>query len=161
MSLDKSTLAQALEDVYTRRPSSVAEAGSDWAKAYVSYASGGASPTQGLPVTAMAGLSTLTAAFTAALGIQTPAGSAGAMAQGVMAFWQAIVWVSPAYAGATTVPGNFTLAGALAAVFGDLDQKSERDKAGAVADAFDAGAKMVMITDIQTTTGVPTVGPVA
>src|SRR5437868_15147277 len=92
MPLSKSTLAQALEGVYSHRPPSVAQAGSDWAQAYVSYASGATSPTGGLPVTAMAGLSPLTAAFTAALGVQTAAGSGGVMAQGVVAFWRTIGW---------------------------------------------------------------------
>ena len=161
MPLSKSTLAQALEGVYSHRPASVAQAGSDWAQAYVSYASGATSPTGGLPVTAMAGLSPLTAAFTAALGVQTAAGSGGVMAQGVMAFWQTIAWVGAAAVGTTTVPGNFSLAAALAAVFADLDKKSVRDKAGAVADAFDAGTKTVLVVDVMTATGVPTPGPIS
>src|SRR5258708_34436932 len=98
MPLSKSSLAQALEDVYNRRPS-LAQAGSDWAQAYVTYASGATSPMGGLPVTAMAGLSPLTAAFTAALGVQTAAGSAGVMAQGVVGFGQPTDWVDTHTAG--------------------------------------------------------------
>src|SRR5260370_42581069 len=125
MPLSKSGLAQALEDVSNRRPS-LAQAGSDWAQAYVTYASGATSPMGGLPVTAMAGLSPLTAAFTAALGVQTAAGSAGVMAQGVMAFWQTIAWVAPTYAGVTTGPGNSAVARPLATVFPDLAQENAR-----------------------------------
>jgi hypothetical protein len=160
--LSKSSLAQALEGIYSRRPASVAQAGSDWAQAYVTYASGATSPTGGLPVTAMAGLSPLTAAFTAALGVLTAAGAAGVMAQGVMAFWQTVAWVAPTYAGVTTVPGNFSLSAALGAVFADLDKKSARDKASSVADAFDAGAKVVMVTDtLLAFPFTPVVGPIS
>jgi len=162
MPLSKSSLAQALEDVYSHRPSSSPQAASDWARAYVSYASGATSPTGGLPVSAMAGLPLLTGAFTGALNVLTSAGSAGVMAQGVTAFWQTIVWVGPAYAGVTTVPGNFALACALAAVFADLDKKSARDKASAVADAFDAGAKVVMVMDtLLAPPFTPVVGPIS
>jgi hypothetical protein len=148
MPLMKSSLSQDLESLFKSRPSSVAEAAAKWAKAYVAYAGSALSGASSLPVTATAGLSLLTGAFTGALQALSPAGAAALMAQGVTAFWSAMVWVGPTAAGTTLSPGNFALAGALGAVFSDTSQKSEGDKARQIADAFDAGAKLVMVSDI-------------
>jgi hypothetical protein len=108
----------------------------------------------------MLGMSSLTSAFTAAFAQEDPNGTASAIATGVQAFWQSISWVGAAAVGVTTVPGNFTLTSALAAVFSDLGQSSASDKADKVADAFDGGAKTVMVLDTLTSTGVPTLGPI-
>jgi hypothetical protein len=70
------------------------------------------------------------------------------MSQGVMAFWSAMVWVGSAAAGVTASPGNAALSGALGAVFSDTSKKSEGDKADQIADAFDSGAKLVIVSDI-------------
>ncbi len=148
MPLMKSGLSQQLESILKRRPASAPEAGADWAQAYVSYAASALSGAGSLPVTAMASLSLVTSAFTGAFQAQSPAGAAALMAQGVMGFWSAMVWVGPTAAGTTVAPGNFALSAALGAVFSDTSKKSEGDKASEIADAFDAGAKLVMVSDI-------------
>ena len=146
--LMKASLADALERVLKNKPSSSAEAGVQWADAYLSYARGAQSSVASLPITAQAGMPILIGAFTTALTALAPPASALAMAAGVMAFWQSIVWVGPTAAGTTGVPGNFTLAAALMVIFADKSGASARDKASQIADAFDAGARMVMVVDI-------------
>lgn len=160
MPLVKSSLASALADVFANYPSSKSDAGQKWAQAYVSYAAAALSPTGGTGVNAMAGLSSLASAFTGALQQEDPQGTASAMATGVQSFWQAISWVGSA-TGTTIVPGNFALTSALASVFSDLGQSSASDKADKVADAFDGGAKTVMVLDIiPGPPPVPTPGPI-
>ena len=159
MPLVKSSLSSALADLFTNYPSSRSEAGQKWAQAYVSYASAALSPTGGTGVNAMAGLSSLASAFSSALQQEDPNGTAGAMATGVQAFWQSIAWVGTA-SGTTIVPGNFALSSALAAVFSDLGQSSASDKAGKVADAFDGGAKTVMVLDVLPGPVSPVTGPI-
>jgi hypothetical protein len=161
MPLMKSSLSQELESIFKRKPGSAAEAAADWAKAYVSYAASALSSAGSLPVTAMANLSMVVGAFTGAFQAQSAAGAAALMAQGVMGFWSAMVWVGPAAAGTTLSPGNFALTGALSAVFADTSKKSEGDKAGQIADAFDAGAKLVMVSDIPFVPGPPIVAPIS
>ncbi len=134
------------EVIFSSRPASKAAAGQQWAQAYVSYAAAAMTSTGGAAMNAMAGLASLTSAFTAALQQDDANGAAGTMASGVMAFWQAIAWVG-AGSGVTTSPGNAALASALAAVFADTQEASASDKAGRVADAFDAGARLVIVMD--------------
>jgi hypothetical protein len=160
MPLVKSSLASALANVFTNYPASRADAGQQWAQAYVAYAAVAMSPTGGLGVNATAGVSSLASAFTAALQQEDPNGTASTMATGVQTFWQTISWVGAAAVGVTTSPGNAALTSALAAVYSDLAESSATQKADAVADAFDAGAKTVMVTDTLTSTGVPTLGPI-
>jgi hypothetical protein len=160
MPLVKSSLSSALADIFANYPSSKSEAGQKWAQAYVSYAAAAMSPTGGTGVNAMAGLSSLTSAFTGALQQEDPNGTASAMATGVQAFWQSISWVGAA-TGSTTVPGNFALTSALAAVFSDLGESSASDKADKVADAFDGGAKTVMVLDVIPATPPPVLGPIS
>lgn len=161
MPLMKSSLSQELESIFKRKPGSAAEAAADWAKAYVSYAASGLSGAGSLPVTAMANLSLVVGAFTGALQTQSASGAAALMAQGVMGFWSAMVWAGPAAAGTTISPGNFALIGALSAVFADTSKQSEGDKAGQIADAFDAGAKLVMVGDVLFAGGATSVSPIS
>jgi hypothetical protein len=161
MPLQKSLLSQKLEKQFGAKPASPAQAAFDWASAYVSYAASALSTGGSLPVTALANQGLVVSAFTAALQAQSSSGAAAAMAQGVTAFWTALVWVGPATAGTTLFPGNPTLAAELSAIFADSSEKSDADKARALADAFEAGAKLVLVNDIQTASGVPIVGPVS
>jgi hypothetical protein len=162
MPLLKSTLAQQLESLFQSRPASPAQAASSWASAYVSYASAGLSAAASLPVTAAANQSMLVGAFTAGLSSMTSAGAAALMAAGVTGFWSAMVWAGPTAAGTTLFPGNPTLATALGAVFADTSGQSEADKARALADAFDAGAKLVIVNDLPLVQPAPPiVGPVS
>ena len=79
-----------------------------------------------------------------------------------MSFWSAMAWVGPTAAGVTASPGNASLAGTLAALFADTSAKSERDRAAAIADAFDAGAKLVIVNDVPfAQPAPPIVGPVS
>jgi hypothetical protein len=160
MPLLKSSLASALEDVFNQKPAASPDAAEAWAQAYVSYASTAMATAGSLPVTAMTGLSMLTGVFTAAFNTVASQAAAAVMAQGITSFWQAIVWTGPAAAGTTIVPGNFALASALAAIFSDLGKKSAADKASEIADAFDAGAKLVMVSEIPFAPGPPIVGPI-
>jgi hypothetical protein len=159
MPLVKASLASALADIFANYPASKSEAGQKWAQAYVSYASAAMSPTGGTGVNAMAGLSSLASAFEGALQQEDPNGTGSAMATGVQTFWQSISWVGSA-TGSTTVPGNFALSSALAGVFSDLGESSATEKGDKVADAFDAGAKAVIVLDINNASGVPTPGPI-
>lgn len=146
MPLVKSTLANDLENVFKNNPGSVPEAAQKWAQAYVSYAGAAMTSTGGSAVNAMAGLSSLTSAFAGALQAMAPPAAGAAMAAGVSTFWLSIAWVGAA-TGVTVSPGNPALAGALASVFSNLDKLSPSEKANAVADAFDGGAKLVMVLD--------------
>lgn len=148
MPLIKASLSRDLEAIFKGKPSSAAEAAADWAKAYVAYAGSALSGAASLPVTAPANLSILIGAFTGAFQAQSSAGAAALMAQGVMGFWAAMVWAGAAAAGTTASPGNAALSGALGNVFSDTSNKSEGDKANEIADAFDSGAKLVMVSDI-------------
>ena len=160
MPLQKSSLAQDLEDIFTSKPASTADAASKWAKSYVSYAQAAMSSMSSLPVTAMANLSLVQGAFTAGLAALSSATAGSLIAQGITSYWQAMTWVGPGITGVTTFPGNAALAGALSAVFSDLSKKSNADKAKDIADAFDAGAKSVMVLDTITVTGVTSPGPI-
>ncbi|MES1164422.1 MAG: hypothetical protein ABUR63_01590 [Verrucomicrobiota bacterium] len=158
----KSTLAQQLEKQFGAKPASAAQAASDWASAYVSYASSALSAATSLPVTATANQGLLVAAFTAAFQTLSSSGAAAAMAQGVTGFWAAMVWAGPLAVGSTVFPGNAALSPALAAIFADTSQQSDADKARALADAFDAGAKMVMVNDVPLIQPAPPiVGPIS
>jgi hypothetical protein len=161
MPLLKSTLAQALEALFQARPAATAQAASQWASAYVSYASTALSTAGSLPVTAAANQPTLVSAFAAALSSQTAAGAGALMAQGVVAFWTAMVWAGPTTVGTTIFPGNPALAGALSDIFDDTSDKSEGDKARSLADAFDAGAKLVIVNDVLPPPAPPVVGPIS
>jgi hypothetical protein len=73
-----------------------------------------------------------------------------------------MVWVGTTAVGSTASPGNASLSSALAAIFGDASETSDAEKAGQIADAFDAGAKLVMVSDILTTVPPSTVvGPIS
>ncbi len=160
MALNKSTLADALAKIFDSKPSSSAEAGLQWAQAYHNYASGAMTSVASLPVNISAGLPILIGAFTGALTAMQAQASALAMAGGVMVFWQTIAWAGPTAAGATAVPGNFALIPALVAIFSDSGGGSNRDKAGKLADAFDAGARLVVASEAHLVTGVPIIGPI-
>jgi hypothetical protein len=161
MPLMTSSLAHALASLFESEPTSAVEAGQRWAQAYVSYASAAQSPTGGVPANATAGLSVLGSAFTSALGTQDAAGAAGAMSAGVMAFWQMMVWTGAAAVGVTAAPGNFALTSALTSIFGDTGEVAARDKVDQLADAFDAGAKMVIVVDTPLVQPAPpVVGPI-
>lgn len=160
MPLIKSSLAAALEQALNQK-SALPAAATSWAQAYVTYAANALTSAGSLPVTAPANLGTLVAAFTAAFNSLAVQAAAAAMAQGVLAFWQTMVWVGPTAAGSTISPGNTALASALTQVFMDLSGKSEADKADALADAFDAGAKLVMVSDVLfVQPAPPVVGPI-
>jgi len=161
MALQKSTLSQSLEKQFGEKPASAAQAALEWASAYVSYAAAALSKGGSLPVTALANQALVVSAFTTALQAQTSSGAAAAMAQGVQAFWTALVWVGPTTTGTTLFPGNATLAAQLSSIFADTSQQSDADKARALADAFDAGARLVLVNDIQIPAGAPTVGPIS
>jgi hypothetical protein len=161
MPLVKSSLASDLEKILNQKPSAVSDAAADWAQAYAKYAANALSTASSLPITAMANVGTLTSAFTAAFNTLASQAAGAAMAQGVMAYWQAMVWKGPITVGTTASPGNMSLAGALAGIFSDLSKKTAADKAGELADAFDSGAKLVMVSDVTTTAPpVTTVGPI-
>lgn len=161
MPLQKTSLAQQLESLFGAKPASSAEAASKWASAYVSYAAAALSSAGSLPVTAMANQSMLVGAFTAAFSSLTSAGAAAAMASGVTMFWTSMVWAGPTTVGTTIFPGHPALAGALAAIFADTSGQSDADKARALADAFDAGAKMILVNDVLPPPAPPVVGPVS
>jgi hypothetical protein len=146
MPLVKSTLSGMLTSTFEQKPSSVADAAAQWADAYVAYASAAMTSTGGAATTAQAGKGALVGAFTGALSTQTSQGAAAAMSGGVMAFWMSIAWQG-AGTGVTTSPGNASLTSDLAAVFSDVEESSASDKAGKIADAFDSGAKTVIVTD--------------
>jgi len=147
MPLIKPSLSSDLERALEEEPS-LEEAALKWAQAYSAYAQKAMSSASSLPTNASGNVGMLQSAFSGALRAQTASGAAAAMGSGVMSFWSAIVWVGAAASGSTLVPGNFSLVGALTQVFSDTEQKSAAEKAGALADAFDAGAKQVVVMDI-------------
>lgn len=162
MPLVKSTLSQSLEAVYRAKPSASAQAAADWAQAYLAFAATALSSAGSLPVTAAANLGILLGAFTGAFEARSASGAASLMASGVTGFWSAMVWAGPAAVGTTLSPGNMSLASALAAVFSDTSDKSDGDKARQIADAFEAGAKTVMVNDIPLIQPAPPiVGPIS
>lgn len=148
MPLMKTILAQDIEIILDKgKPSSLAEAATQWSKAYISYASSALSKAGSLPTNAQALQGILTGAFTSAFGTLTAATAASLISQGIMTFWRAIVWVGPTASGFTIIPGNNTLTASLSAVYMDLGEKTSSDKARDFSDAFDAGAKTVMVYD--------------
>jgi hypothetical protein len=158
--LVKSTLSSALEAVLESKPDPVASAASDWAQAYLTYAASAMSSVSSLATNASGNQSILIGAFSSALASQDSSGAASTIASGVMAFWQAIVWSGASAVGTTSSPGNFSLSASLSSIFSDTGEASAGDKANSLADAFDAGARQVMVMDILTSSGVPVVGPI-
>jgi hypothetical protein len=162
MALVKSTLAQQLEDVLKRKSGTAADAAAGWATAYVSYAASAMSSASSLATTAAANQGVLVSAFSAAFSSQTSAGAAAAIETGVMSFWTAMVWAGPTAVGSTLSPGNAGLSAALAAIFADTSKQSESDKANHLADAFDAGARLVIVNDVPLVQPAPPiVGPIS
>lgn len=163
MPLTKSTLEKELEIILdSGKPSSSPEGASLWSKAYVSYAFGALSKAGSIPSNAQANYAILVGAFTAAFNSFSAPAAAGLITQGIMAFWQAIAWVGPTATGATTVPGNGGLSAVLSALFLDLSKKSSSEKAREFADAFDMGAKMVIVTDVPyVQPAPPIIGPIS
>lgn len=160
MPLIKSTLSSALEVVLENKPDSSVSAASDWAQAYVSYAASAMTSVSSLATNAAGNQGILQGAFSSAFGSRDRSSAASTIAQGVQSFWQAIVWSGATAVGSTSSPGNFSLSSALAGVFGDTAEASTGDKASRLADAFDAGARQVIVTDVLTSTGVPVAGPI-
>ena len=160
MPLIKSTLSSTLQPVLENKPEPSAAAASDWARAYVAYAAPAMTSVASLATNAAAGEGALAAAFSSAFAARDTSSAAATIAQGVTAFWQTIVWSGPAAVGSTIAPGNFSLTAALSGIFADTAQASAGDKASRLADAFDAGARQVMVADILTSTGLPVVGPI-
>ena len=159
MALIKSSLRQKLESVLDAQPKSADAAGSDWANAYLDYASLAMSSMSSLPVTASASLGLLVSAFTAGFQAQGSSAAGAQIAQGVSSFWSAQAWVGPGLVGTTASPGNEALASSLSAIFADTSG-SNADKASALADAFDSGAKSVMVSDVSPVP-VTVVGPIS
>lgn len=160
MPLIKSTLSSALEAVLERKPDATASAASDWAQAYVSYAASAMTSVSSLATNAAGNQGILVGALSSAFQSQDTSSAASTIAQGVMSFWQAIIWSGATAVGATTSPGNFSLTAALSGIFSDTAEASAGEKASRLADAFDAGARQVMVTDVLTSTGLPVVGPI-
>jgi hypothetical protein len=157
MALNKGTLRQKLESILDSRPGSTPDAATDWANAYLEYASLAMSSQSSLPVAAAASLGLLVGAFTGAFQAMSSSAAAALIAQGVQGFWTTQVWVGPAVVGTTAFPGNLTLASELASIFADT-AGTNADKAGRIADAFDTGAKTVMVSDVTPVTTI--VGPI-
>src|SRR5262245_17707661 len=124
MPLVKSSLAVDLENIFNQKPSTAADAAASWAQAYTTYAANALSTATSLPITAPANMGILVGAFTSAFNAMDSQAAAALMAQGVMAFWQAMVWVGSTAAGTTASPGNTALGGALGATFSDLSDKT-------------------------------------
>jgi hypothetical protein len=161
MPLSASSLAQSLESVFNSKPASSADAALAWANAYQSYATSALSTAASLPVTAPANFSILLGAFQGGLSALASPAAGALVAQGIVAYWQAMVWTGPTAAGTTAFAGNATLAAALAAVFSDLSDKSAAQKANDLANAFDAGARMVIVSDVPfIQPAPPIVGPI-
>lgn len=161
MPLLKSSLASALEGVIASRPEPTPAAASDWAQAYLAYASPAMSTASSLATNAAGNQSMLLGAFSSAFASEDTSSAGSTIAQGVTSYWLAILWSGATAVGATTVPGNFGLAAALSNIFGDTQEKSANEKAGQLADAFDAGAKQVVVTDIPIVQPAPPiVGPI-
>jgi hypothetical protein len=161
MPLSKSTLAQELERVFNAKPASSVEAAAQWANAYAAYAGSALSVAASLPVNAQANLGLLLGAFQGGLSAFTPVTAGALVAQGIMAYWQAMAWLGPVASGATAFPGNVGLAAALAVIFADLSRKSASEKANELASAFDLGAKGVVISDVPfVQPAPPIIGPI-
>ena len=161
MALSKSTLADALARVFAASPATAADAAAQWANAYAGYAAAATSSATSLPVNAAANVAILLGGFQGGLAALAPASAGALVAQGVITFWQAIAWVGPTASGATAFPGNPGLAPTLAAIFTDLSRKSPQDKANELADAFDAGARSVVVMDVPfAQPAPPIVGPI-
>ncbi len=161
MPLSASSLAQSLERVLESKPASSADAALAWANAYQSYASSALSSAASLPVSAPANFGLLAGAFQGLSALASMA-AAAAIAQGVTAYWQAMIWSGPTALGTTAFPGNATLATALAAVFSDLGDKSVSQKANDLASAFDAGARSVIVNDVPLIQPAPPIiGPIS
>jgi|SRR5882672_9005637 hypothetical protein len=161
MPLTKSSLAQQLEQLFNNKPATAADAAAGWANAYLSYASTAISSAASLPVNASASLGVLLGGFQGGLSALAAPAAGALVGQAVLGFWQAIIWVGPTAAGTTAFPGNASLPAALAAVFADLGKSSASEKANRLADAFDTGAKMVVVADIPfVQPAPPIVGPI-
>ena len=161
MALSKSTLADALARVLEASPATAADAAAQWANAYAGYAAAATSSAASLPVNAAANFAILLSGFQVGLSALMPASAGALVAQGVTTFWQAIAWVGPTASGATALPGNAGLAPMLAAIFTDLSRKSPQDKANELADAFDTGARTVVVMDVPfVQPAAPIIGPI-
>lgn len=162
MPLQKMPLAQGLRALFEGRPTSAAEAGARAAQSYLGFAATAISSAGTLPVTAPALLPVLVAGFSGGFAATSPSAAAARIAQAVSVFWQGLVWVGPGFTGATAAPGNFSLASALGAILSDLGERSASDQASRMADAFETGARQVIVSDLSTTSPpVPVVGPVS
>jgi hypothetical protein len=161
MALNKSTLADALARVLEASPATAADAAAQWANAYAGYAAAATSSAFSLPVNAAANVAILLGGFQSGLAALLPVSAGALVAQAVMTFWQAIAWVGPTASGTTAFAGNAGLAAMLAAIFTDLGRKSPQDKANELADAFDAGARTVVIVEVPfIQPAPPIVGPI-
>jgi hypothetical protein len=161
MALNKSTLADALARVLEASPATAADAAAQWANAYAGYATAATSSAFSLPVNAAANVAILLGGFQSGLAALMPVSAGVLVAQGVMTFWQTIAWVGPTASGTTAFPGNAGLAAMLAAIFTDLGRKSPQDKANELADAFDAGARTVLVVDVPfVQPAPPIIGPI-
>ncbi|MGJ4951511.1 hypothetical protein [Bradyrhizobium sp. HKCCYLS20291] len=161
MPLAKSTLAQSLEQLFNSKPATAADAAAAWANAYLGYAGSALSSAASLPTNASANFPILLGGFQGGLSALAPAAAGALVAQGVSGFWQAIAWVGPTAAGTTAFPGNAALAAALSGIFADLGKSSPAEKANRLADAFDAGARTVIVADIPfVQPAPPIVGPI-
>lgn len=161
MALNKSTLADALARVLEASPATAADAAAQWANAYAGYAAAATSSASSLPVNAAANVAILLGGFQSGLAALMPVSAGALVAQGVTTFWQAIAWVGPTASGTTAFPGNASLAAMLAAIFTDLGRKSPQDKANELADAFDAGARTVLVVDVPfVQPAPPIIGPI-
>ncbi|MCP4368481.1 MAG: hypothetical protein GY797_10290 [Deltaproteobacteria bacterium] len=163
MPLIKNTLEKELEDILDRgKPSSSAEGASLWSKAYVAYASGALSKAGSFPTNAQPNMGILIGAFSSAFNSLSATTAASLIAQGIMSYWQAIVWVGPAAAGATSLPGNLSLSANLSVVLLDLSEKTPAEKSKEFADIFDLGAKLVVVSDVPfVQPAPPIVGPIS
>jgi AcrR family transcriptional regulator len=161
MALNKSTLTDALARVLETSPATAADAAAQWANAYAAYAAAATSSAFSLPVNATANVAILLGGFQSGLAALMPVSAGALVAQGVMTFWQAIAWMGPTATGTTAFPGNAGLAAMLSGIFTDLGRKSPRDKANELADAFDAGARAVVVVDVPfVQPAPPIVGPI-
>jgi hypothetical protein len=161
MPLTKTNLAQPLEQLFKNKPATAADAAAGWANAYLSYAGSAMSSAASLPVNASGNLGILLGAFQSGLSALAAPAAGALVSQGIIGFWQAAAWVGPTAVGTTAFPGNASLAAALSAIFADVGQSSPAEKANRFADAFDAGAKMVVVMDIPLVQPAPPiVGPI-
>jgi hypothetical protein len=162
MPLARDSLSQRLEQIFSSRPASVAQAAFDWASAYASYAAGAVSTAGSLPLTALANQGMLSSAWAGALGSQSSATAASLMVQGLNAYWLSMLWVGPAAVGITSAPGNLALLGELSSIFADTGDEGAAGRARRLSQAFDAGAKLVVVTDIpKAQPAPPIVGPIS